>query len=363
MTGTVVRIRGLKKFIDKRDGRTYCYHRATGKRLRSEFGTPEFFAELAEIDKAYQAKRKADEPPKTLEDLIRLYLASHNFQQLAVRTRKDYQGILQDLVKLERTPLLAMIDKPFVANLRDTYARHRGWHRANYLLAVLSQVFKLGCELGLIAINPARDITKLKRPKDRDRANRPWTEAERVAILDAAPPHLRLPLMIGRIVGLRIGDIVALPKAAIQNGWVVYQTQKRNVEICMPLTQELKEEILRAPPHSAETLCANSRGKPWTTDGLRTSFHKLKEELFKKGLIQPGLTFHGLRHEIASAMAEDGADDSEIATWLGQKSSAMARHYSARANKKKRIEATIIKLNKAKKERAKREQNLSGKSR
>lgn len=51
----------------------------------------------------------------------------------------------------------------------------------------------------------------------------------------------------------------------------------------------------------------------------------------------------------------------EIATWLGQQSSQMARHYSARADKKRRMEATITKIEKVNQDRAKPEQNLSGK--
>jgi hypothetical protein len=47
---------------------------------------------------------------------------------------------------------------------------------------------------------------------------------------------------------------------------------------------------------------------------------------------------------MASELAENDITDSEIACWLGQKTTAMARHYSARADKKKRMEATVVKL-------------------
>ncbi len=42
---TIVRIKGVKRY--RRRGKWYCYHRARGKRLKAEFGTGEFFAELA----------------------------------------------------------------------------------------------------------------------------------------------------------------------------------------------------------------------------------------------------------------------------------------------------------------------------
>jgi integrase len=48
-------------------------------------------------------------------------------------------------------------------------------------------------------------------------------------------------------------------------------------------------------------------------------------------VIEPGLTPHGLRHTLGTLLREAGADDRTIADVLGQKSTAMARHYSENA--------------------------------
>jgi hypothetical protein len=42
-------LRGIKRYPSK--GRWYCYHRATGIRIRAELGTPEFDAEIAAAEK------------------------------------------------------------------------------------------------------------------------------------------------------------------------------------------------------------------------------------------------------------------------------------------------------------------------
>jgi len=343
MVGTVVRVRGLKRYRDNRDGRIYCYHRPTGRRLKAEFGSQEFFAELAALESAYKEQRRREALPQTLGEMIGTYTQSARFQELAQRTRKDYIGILSDLAAIQDMPLAA-IDKPFLARVRDEHAQRRGWHRANYLLAILSTVFKMAEEYGVMKENPALRLAKLKRPKDRPAANRPWTESERTAILEAAPPHLRLPLAIGALTGLRIADIVDLPKTAFSDGWLHHKTAKRGVEVILPFSDALRREILQAPPHSAITFCANSRGIPWTEDGLRCSFAKLRDKLQHAGKIGPGLTIHGLRHTVAAELAETGVTDSEIACWLGQTTTTMARHYSARADKKKRMEGTVVKL-------------------
>ena len=46
---TVVRVKGVKRYRAK--GRWYAYHRKTGVRLKAEFGTGEFFAELAALER------------------------------------------------------------------------------------------------------------------------------------------------------------------------------------------------------------------------------------------------------------------------------------------------------------------------
>lgn len=46
---TQVTVRGIKRFKD-RHGHWRCYHRRTGKAIRSEFGSGKFFLELAALE-------------------------------------------------------------------------------------------------------------------------------------------------------------------------------------------------------------------------------------------------------------------------------------------------------------------------
>jgi hypothetical protein len=45
-----VRVKGIKRFMD-RSGKWRTYHRKTGQPLKAEFGTAEFFLELAELNR------------------------------------------------------------------------------------------------------------------------------------------------------------------------------------------------------------------------------------------------------------------------------------------------------------------------
>ncbi len=61
-------------------------------------------------------------------------------------------------------------------------------------------------------------------------------------------------------------------------------------------------------------------------------------------MIQPGLTFHGLRHTVATVLREAGVDRESIATWLGQESVEMAQHYSRGADTLMRNRAIVEKF-------------------
>lgn len=95
------------------------------------------------------------------------------------------------------------------------------------------------------------------------------------------------------------------------------------------------------PRHDAVTLCANSRGLPWTYNGFSTNWAKLKGQLEAEGAIQPGLTLKGLRHTVATILAEMGRDHGTIALVLGHATEAMAKHYSRRADMRRQATSAV----------------------
>lgn len=58
-------------------------------------------------------------------------------------------------------------------------------------------------------------------------------------------------------------------------------------------------------------------------------------------MIQPGLTLKGLRHTVATILAEIGKDNGTIALVLGPATEAMATHYSRRADMTTRATSTV----------------------
>src|SRR4051794_5454418 len=110
MTGTNVRVRGIKRWRDKKTGRWYTQHRKTGTMIKVEYGTGEFFAEVARLDGV--AKVTASPKPGTLGMLIAAYRGSIQFTDLAERTKADYQRVF-DYLKTIDDIAIVQIDTPF----------------------------------------------------------------------------------------------------------------------------------------------------------------------------------------------------------------------------------------------------------
>lgn len=109
----------------------------------------------------------------------------------------------------------------------------------------------------------------------------------------------------------------------------------------------LKEVLDNAPECDAVTLAVNSRGQPWTEDGFRGSWRKLRLRLEAQGKVTPGLTIHGLRHTGATILREEGFDDRTIADALGQKTDSMARHCSRDADLAQKMAGVVERLDQA----------------
>jgi len=328
---TVVRIKGVKRYRAK--GRWYAYHRKTGSRLTSEFGTGEFFAELAAIERK---QRTAGPLPGTLGQLLTSYRGSPVYLDLAPATRAGYARMMDLLKPLHDTPIVELTPQ-FVAGMRDRIAAKHGRRQANYVMAVVSVASEHGKEHGIIGDNPVKGVKRLRRDRTLPAANRPWTRDERRTVLLEAPFQLRVPIALAMFTGLRKGDVLSLTKKAIRNGRIWRRTSKTGQEVSLPMHPDLAQILEGAPRHDAVTLAATTNGTPWTVSGFNTTFIKTIARLEQHGKVESGLTFHGLRHTCGTTLVEAGFDIDSVRRWLGQKTLAMAIHYTDTADTSQRL--------------------------
>src|ERR1019366_7786387 len=117
----------------------YTYHRKTGTRIHAEFGTAEFFQELAVIEGRV---KRAEARPGSLGMVIEQYKRSSAWAGLAPPTRTSYQRAFEVLKPLADMPLVE-IDRPFIVALREEKVfPKRGRWMANYVVTVLSLLFE-----------------------------------------------------------------------------------------------------------------------------------------------------------------------------------------------------------------------------
>lgn len=341
---TYVRVKGFQIFKD-RHGKTRCYHRASGTPIdigKFPLGSLEFLAECERIQALRD--RAAKSKPGTLGLLIHQYRAHRDFLELAPRTRDDYQKCFDYLHPIRDTPL-TRFTPPLVVHIRDKAGEQIGVRWGNYVRTVMSVLFAWGVERGFLAANPASRIKSIRRPKDAPEANRPWEDDERNEVLAALPPHMLVPFALMMFCALDPQDAARLPRTAIDGGKINTRRGKTLEPVWLELPEPVIAIIDAAPKHDAITFCANSRGQPWTVNGLRASWRPIRVALEKAGKVRPGLTLKGLRHTVATILSEMGKDDRTIADYLGQKTEMMARHYSRRANKQRKMDAVVKDLN------------------
>jgi integrase len=338
---TIVRVKGFHIFKD-RHGRLRCYHRKTGASVnlaKAPIGSAEFLAECAKIAALAEAKA-GKEKPGTLGLLICDYRKSPVFQDLAPRTRADYQILFEYLRPIADTALVSF-NRPLVVRIRDKAAASKGRRRGNYVKAVLSILFSWGRERGYLADNPASGIKDIRRQKGAPEANRPWSDQERDAVIDAAPAHIRPAIALMMFTGLGPKDALTLPRNFAKSGEIATRRAKTGEPVFWPMPGPLAAILDQAPPHAAVTLCANSRGLPWTLCGFAASWRTMRLKLEKDGCIGSALTLYGLRHTVAVILRESGCDERTIADALGQKTIEMARHYAKGADLRGKMRGVV----------------------
>jgi integrase len=235
------------------------------------------------------------------------------------------------------------IESGFLYALRDKAKAKRKRRFANYLIQVLRLVFNWGMRRGHIDRNPALAVELVRRPRNAPIVNRPWSPAEFEIVWGEAPPELRVPLAIGRYLGLREADMLRATWACYDGHAFEIRQSKTGEPLWVPAHSCLRA-VLDSIPRISPVIVVGARGRPYTQNGFQRRFFGLIRRLVEEGKIAPGLSFHGLRHMLGTSLAEAGCDPKTIAAVLGQKTTAMADHYSRTADRRQLATAAMAKL-------------------
>jgi integrase len=311
----------------RKDGsrRTYWYHRATGKPLRGDPGSPEFIADYAAAEKLIR-----DRHAGTVNSLIRSYTSSVEFEQkLAPSTQAEYKRMLTKAEpEFGNMPIAALEDgrvKRDFLDWREKIARASGHREADNRLSAVSAMLTWATDTGKITANHLRGFKRLYHV---DRSEIIWLPEHIQAFMKVAPIEMQRALILGLHTGQREGDILRLT-------WSAYDGQRIRLRqgkarrggmlaplIEIPCTGALRR-MLDAMDQVSPLILTIKKGQSFKP----RYFGRLWEEATMKAGLQsvtlPGagelveLHFHDLRGTAVTLLSEAGCTPQQIATITG----------------------------------------------
>jgi integrase len=285
--------------------RVHFYAWRGGPKINAEPGTPGF---TQQYNEAHLSVRR----PKagTLITLIANFKASAEYRQLSpssLRAYKTYIKLIED--EFGDLPLAALEDRRIRGEFKSWRDRFANTPRkADYAWSILSRILSFSKDRGLIAANPCEGGGRLYSV---DRTDKVWRDEDVAALLATAAPELALATMLALWTGQRQGDLLRLPWSAYDGSHIRLRQSKTGRRVTLPVGEPLRILLDRTARRSPMIL-TTIRGKPWTSDGFRTSWAKACK---KAGIT--GLTFHDLRGSAVVRLAHVDATVPQIATFTG----------------------------------------------
>jgi integrase len=249
------------------------------------------------------------------------------WKRLAKSTKQDYRMWLERIrLEFGDAPLAVFDDRKIRGDIlgwRDRWAdRPRS---ADGAIEVMSRLLSWGEDRGRLKMNAAKGIERLYEV---DRSEVIWEKADFDQFIAAAPIEVREGVELAAATGLRRGDLVKLPWAAVGDHAIVWRTSKSRGKtvVTIPLLSEAKAVLARIRErHEAtmaarpvgkrislpETVLSNTRWQPWTAMGFGSRFNDAK--------IASGVDkhLHDLRGTFVTRCCIAGLTDQEIADIVG----------------------------------------------
>lgn len=321
--GVVVRLKGLHKVRRKlSDGsyRTHYYAWRGGPRVEGEAGTPEF---IASYNRAVQDRRA---PLKnSFASVVSSYKRSARHLDLVSKSRTDECRYLDAILdKFGAAPIRAFDDARMRKDVRDWHSKLESDRSADMALGVLRKVLDHARDDGFISLNPAAGH-RLRYSSNR--TDKIWSPEKLELICSVSSPELARVILLSAHSGIARTDLCKLTWSQISENAIQFNRSKTGELATVPIYREIRS-ILDSIPKISPQVLTNTRGRPWTPDGLGTAFDKAKR---KAGITD--LRFHDLRGTAVTFLYAQGLSDAEVADivgWSEKSVSAIKKKYVSR---------------------------------
>jgi integrase len=161
-------------------------------------------------------------------------------------------------------------------------------------------------------------IVKLKVDNMRRRV---LTDQEQANLIAASPKKLRCLVMLLLLTGARVGETLALRWEDVsEDGVLTFLHTKTGKIRCVGGTEEIQAVLNALPRAHAQVFASPRTGKAYTGDGLRSM---LRRALRRAHIDPSGVSFHTLRHTVATRLVAPSVDIKTVSAILGRSTSRM----------------------------------------
>lgn len=329
---------GIRKNVVK--GRIYWKFERGGFRcnIPGPYGSPEFIA-------AYEAALAGSKAPTssavpgTVTWLIEQYLGSKRFQDLS-QSRK--RSIRAELDWLRDKAGKFHFSGLKVKHVEALMAKKAGPVAGNTVKKNLSMLFNFAAKkLDYTGPNPAKFAERNKTNPD---GYHTWTEEEIERFLDRHPAgsKARLVMLLALNTGMSRTDLcrVGWQHVLVKEGRarIAYKRAKTSVAADLPILPELAEELDHLRKDRLLFITQDARPIGYKPETLGNWFRDRCEEASVPG------SLHGLRKAGATRLANAGATEWEVASYLAHKDTKQASTYTKKADRSKLADSGFAKL-------------------
>jgi integrase len=223
-------------------------------------------------------------------------------------------------------PMLIEKYKQQRLNTDTLHKRKRSHATVNRELQVLSKVFSIAYDNGLVETNPMRRVHKLREAPARERYLTDEEEKSLFAILVGRRAHIRPIVVVALHTGMRLGEILDLKweNVDFEQGTIYVAHTKTDRPRKLPMS-DLVEVELRSLKQDA---APDEHVFSYSRTGLKlTTFRHAWEGACTAAEIS-GLRFHDLRHTFATRLRARGVHEMDIMSLLGHTTLQMTSRYT-----------------------------------
>jgi integrase len=224
------------------------------------------------------------------------------------------------------TPMLIGKYKQLRLKTTTLHKRERSPATVNRELQVLSKVFSMAYDNGLVETNQMRRVHKLREAPARERYLTDDEEKRLFEILVGRRAHIRPIVVVALQTGMRQGEILGMT-------WENVDFEQKTIYVAHPKTGRPRKLPMNNPVEvELRSLKQDASSEEhvfsYTRTGLKlTTFRHAWEGACSQAKIS-GLRFHDLRHTFATRLRGKGVHEMDIMTLLGHTTLQMTSRYT-----------------------------------